>query len=159
MRYLAAKNPKHSPPITFVPMRGKYDCMTCVTAMLLVIEYEEVEQAFGGNLDPAKGQEEETARLHQAFFMLLEKHRRGVIQLAALPSIAEGRRYWVGVRINDPTNPLSQCMGHSIVVDEFGKVFDPNPQYGTFTSLKQWQEAMTLPHELEHATEVFEYTL
>jgi hypothetical protein len=159
MRYLAAKNAKHSPPIALVTMRGKYDCMTCVTAMLLGIEYEEVEQAFGGNLDPTKGQEEEITRLHQAFFMLLEKHRCSVIQLASMPFIAEGRRYWVGVKIHDPSNALSQRMGHSIVIDESGKVFDPNPQYGVFLSLKQWQAAMTLPHELEHATEVFEYVL
>jgi hypothetical protein len=159
MRWLAARNPKYSTPITLVPMRGKFDCMTCVTAMLLGIEYKDVEYAFGGNLDPARGPEQESQRLHQAFFTLLEKHHRGVIQLATMPTIVEGRRYWVGVRIDDPSNPLSQTMGHSIVVDEFGKVFDPNPQYGEFKSLKDWRAAMTLPHELDHATEVFEYTL
>jgi hypothetical protein len=159
MRYLAARNPKHSPQISLVPMRGKYDCMTCVTAMLLGIKYEDAEQAFGGNLDPAKGQQEEGTRLQQAFFMLLEKHGRSVIQLAAPPRIVEGRRYWVGVQIHDPDNPLSQNMDHSVVVDEFGRVFDPNPQYGTFQSLKKWQAAITLPHELQHATELFEYAL
>jgi len=40
-------------------MRGEFDCLTCVTAMLLAIKYEEVEQAFSGNLDPARGQEQE----------------------------------------------------------------------------------------------------
>jgi hypothetical protein len=82
-----------------------------------------------------------------------------MIQLAGVPPITEGRRYWVGVRINDPTNELSQRMSHSIVVDEFGRVFDPNPQYGIFGSLREWQAAMTLPHEIDHATEIFEYTL
>lgn len=127
--------------------------------MPLGIKYEDVEHAFGGNVDPTKGQEEESQRLHQAFFMLLEKHHRGVVQLAAMPTIVEGRRYWVGVRIDDPSNPLSLRMGHSIVVDEIGRVFDPNPQYGECKSLKEWQAAMTLPHELDYATEVFEYTL
>jgi hypothetical protein len=82
-----------------------------------------------------------------------------VIELDVMPPIVEGRRFWVGVQINDPSNSLSQIMSHSIVVDEFGKVFDPNPQYGEFTSLKEWQAAMTLSHKLEHATEVFEFTL
>jgi len=40
-------------------------------------------------------------------------------------------------------------MSHSIVVDEFGKVFDPTPEYGEFKSLKDWRAAMTLPHELQ----------
>ncbi len=127
--------------------------------MLLGTAYEDVEHAFGGNLDPSKEQAEETSRLHGAFTLLLEKHKRGMIQLAAVPPITEGRRYWVGVRINDPTNELSERMTHSIVVDEFGRVFDPNPQYGTFSSLREWQAAMTLPHQIEHATEIFEYTL
>jgi hypothetical protein len=78
MRYLAAKNPNYSRPITLVPMRGKFDCQTCVTAMLLGIEYEEVEEAFGGNIDPAKGKEEESARLYSGFRMLMMKHRRAV---------------------------------------------------------------------------------
>jgi hypothetical protein len=160
MRYLAARKPKHSRPITLVSMRGKFDCMTCAAAMLFGISYEEVENAFGGNIDPAKGKNEESQRLQQAFFELLEKHRCSVIQLAnAKPTVVEGRRYWVGVRIDDPSNPLSQSMGHSIVVDEFGRVFDPNPQYGEFKSVKEWQAAMTLTHEMVHATEVFEYTL
>jgi hypothetical protein len=127
--------------------------------MLLGLNYEEVESAFGGNLDPTKGKQEETARLHQSFFMLLEKHKRSVIQLSAVPPITEGRRYWVGVQISDPSNALSQTLSHSIVLDEFGKVFDPNPQYGEFKSLKEWRAAMTLPHEIDHATEVFEYAL
>lgn len=159
MRYLAARNPKHSPPITIVRMRGKYDCLTCVTAMLLGIKYEDVDQAFGGSPDPAKDRKEETRRQNQALRTLLEKHGRGAIQLSAVPPIVEGRRYWVGVYIRDAGNPLSETMTHSVVVDEFGKVFDPNPQYETFQSLKQWRAAITHPHELEHATEVFEYVL
>ncbi len=159
MRYLAAKNPKHSPPITLVPMRGRYDCLTCAAAMLLGIKYEDVDQAFGGSPDPAKDRKAETRRQNQALRMLLEKHGRGAIQLSAVPPIVEGRRYYVGVHIHDPGNPPSQTITHTVVVDEFGKVFDPNPQYGTFPSLKQWQAAITHPHELEHATEVFEYVL
>jgi hypothetical protein len=159
MRYLAARNPKHSHPITLVPMRSKLDCLTCVIAMLLGIGYEEVEQAFGGNINPAKGKDEESARLYAGFRMLLMKHHRGMIELDVMPPIIEGRRYWVGIQIDDPSNPLSQIMGHSIAVDEFGKVFDPNPQYREFRSLKEWHAAMTLQHRLDHATEIFEFTL
>jgi hypothetical protein len=144
-------------------MRSKYDCMTCVSAMLLGIEYEEVEQAFGGNLDPSKTRDEslrkeESARIWRGFFALLEKYHLGMIEFAQM-SIVEGRRYYVEARIHDPSNPLSETMGHSIVIDEFGKLFDPNPEYGEFRSLKEWHTAASLPHELRCAKEIFEYSL
>ena len=164
MRYLAARNPRHSPPITLVPMRNKYDCMTCVSAMLLGLEYEEVEQAFGGNLDPSKVNDEssrkkESARLWRGVFELLEKRHRGMVEFSEMPAIAEGRRYWVEVQIHDPSNPLSETVGHSIAIDEFGKVFDPNREYGEFKSLKEWKAAVSLPYELRRAKEIFEYSL
>ena len=93
-----------------------------------------------------------------AFDALIQRHHRGVLHLSALPPITEGRRYWVAVRINDPSNSLSETMTHSIV-DEAGKVFDPNPEYGEFKSLTAWHAAMTLQHELEFAAEMFEYSL
>jgi hypothetical protein len=52
MRYLADINRGKTPPIVYVPMREEHDCMTCVAAMLLGVSYEEVEAAFGGNIDP-----------------------------------------------------------------------------------------------------------
>jgi hypothetical protein len=159
MRYLAARNPRKSAPIVLVPMHGKYDCLTCVTAMLLGIRYEDVENAFGGNIDPSKDRAEESQRLYTAFRTLIERHHRAILEISAMIPIMEGPRYWVTVRINDPTNPLSQIMTHSIVVDEIGRVFDPNPQYGQFQSLTDWHNAMSLPHELESATEMFEYSL
>lgn len=159
MRYLAARNPKQSIPITLIPMRGKTDCLTCVIAMLLGLKYEEVEQTFGGSLDPTKVPDEEAARLQRACYVLCEKYKRGLLHLSFVPHITEGRRYWVAVQINDPSNSFPQSLSHSIVVDEFGRVFDPNPQYGKLKSLKDWQVAMTLPHQLHHATEVFEYSV
>jgi hypothetical protein len=159
MRHLAARNPRSSEAIVLVPMRGKYDCLTCVTAMLLGIKYEEVEMAFGGNIDPSKDRVEESQRLYNAFELLIQRNNRGVLHVQDVPPIVEGRRYWVGVRIDDPTNPLSQSMTHSIVIDEAGTVFDPNPEYGEFKSLKDWRTAMTLPHELSFASEMFEFSL
>jgi hypothetical protein len=53
MRHLAARNPGYSPAIELVGMRTKYDCVACVSTMLLGVEYEEVEKSFGGNFDPA----------------------------------------------------------------------------------------------------------
>ena len=50
-------------------------------------------------------------------------------------------------------------MAHSIVVDEQGRVFDPNPQYGKFESLKDWSAAMSLPHKIEYVTGLFNYSL
>jgi len=131
--------------------------------MLFGIEYEEVEQAFGGNLDPSKTRDEslrkeESARIWRGFFVLLEKYHRGVIEFAQMP-IVEGRRYYVEARIHDPSNPLSGAIGHSIVIDEFGKVFDPNPEYGEFESLKKRRAAVSLPHELRCAKEIFEYSV
>ena len=156
MRYLAARNPKHSPRIELVPMRTRYDCLTCVTAMLLGIGYDEVEGAFGGNFDPTKDMKEESRRVYSGLRMLLMKYHRGTIEFDEMPQITEGRRYWV--QIHDSSNPLSESVSHSVVVDEFGKAFDPNPQYGEFSSLKAWREALTLSHSLKYATEIFEFS-
>jgi hypothetical protein len=56
-------------------------------------------------------------------------------------------------------NSFSQTSGVNDLGKVGARVFDPNPQYGEFKSLKDYRAAMTLPHELDHATEVFEYTL
>ena len=159
MRYLAARNPRNSVKIIFVPMREKYDCLTCVIAMLLGITYEEVLAAFGGNIDPSKDRSNECDRVYAAFHRLIQQHHRGILELESVPSLEEGRRYWLGIRIDDPRNPLSQTMTHSIVIDEVGRVLDPNPEYGQFKSLQEWDSAMTLPHIIEFATEIFEYSL
>src|SRR5438309_10220787 len=100
MRRLTATNPGKWAPIRLVNMRGKHDCMTCVTAMLLGISYEEVETAFGGNIDPSKDHAEESRRVYWAFHRLIERYKRGILQIEAVPSMVEGRRYWVGVRVN-----------------------------------------------------------
>jgi hypothetical protein len=159
MRLLAARNSSKSSEVKLVNMRGKYDCLTCITAMTLGIDYEEVERTFGGNLDPDADRNEESMRLQNAQALLFERHNRGQLHLSSLPPLREGRRYWVGVRIHDPSNPHSNTMTHSIVLDEFGRVFDPNPEYGFFPSLPKWRQAMSLEHELEFAVEVFEYSL
>lgn len=119
------------PTIIYVPIREKYDCMTCVTAMLLGLEYGDVVQAFGGNIDPSKDHKEEGQRLYWAFERLILKHRFGALNHLDMPPLKNGRRYWISVSIDDPTQPLSKEMTHSIAIDEAGRVFDPNPQYGT----------------------------
>jgi hypothetical protein len=159
MRRLVNINQGRAQAIMFVPMREKYDCMTCVTAMLLGMKYEDVVAAFGGNIDPTKDHQAEGQRLYWAFERLLLKCQLGAINHLDMPPLKDGRRYWITVRIDDPTNPLSKEMSHSIVVDEAGKVFDPNPQYGPFKSLAEWRAAMSLPHTLESASEIFEYSL
>jgi hypothetical protein len=159
MRHLADTNQGSSPAIVYVSMREKFDCLTCATAMLLGLKYEDVVAAFGGNIDPSKGKEEECLRMYNAFRALIEKYHRGILELIALPPIVGGRRYLIGVHIDDPAQPLSKEMGHSIVLDEAGRVFDPNPQYGQFKCLADWQAAMTLAHELTYATEIFEFSL
>jgi hypothetical protein len=159
MRHLEDTSPAKTTPVVYVPMRGKYDCMTCVTAMLLGISYEEVETAFGGNIDPSKNKQEESQRLYWAYEKLIQKHNRGALNHLDAPELKEGRRYWVSTSIDDPANPLSKEMSHTILVDESGKVFDPNPQYGVFKSYAEWSAAMTLPHEIDFVQELYEYSL
>jgi hypothetical protein len=101
---------------------------------------------------------EESGRVYLGLRMLLMKYHRGTIEFDEMPQITEGRRYWVQVQIHDPSNPLSETVSHSVVVDEFGKAFDPNPQYGEFSSLKEWRAALTLSHTLKYATEIFEFS-
>jgi hypothetical protein len=100
----------------------------------------------------------EGQRLYNGFEMLLLKMQRGALNHLELPPLKDGRRYWVRILIDDPTNPLSKEMGHGIVLDEMGRVFDPNPQYGEFKSLAVWRAAMSLPHVLESASEIFGYS-
>jgi hypothetical protein len=159
MRHLENTDPINTTAIAFVPMREKYDCMTCVTAMLLGIRYEDVVAAFGGNIDPSKGMREESQRLYWAYERLIQKHNRGALNYLEIPELKRGRRYWVSVRIDDPTNPLSKDMTHTVVVDEAGRVFDPNPQYGKFNSFAEWSAAMTLRHEVDFVQEIYEYSL
>ena len=159
MRYLAAKNSNHSPPITLVTMRGPNDCLTCVVAMLLGLPYEHVERAFGGNIDPSRDQEQETQRIRNGMEMLIHAHNRAFLLRPESSPITVGRRYWVNVRIHERDNALSEVMGHSIVVDEYGKVFDPNPEYGEFPSLEAWSAAVPWTHEIEYQNEMFEYSL
>jgi hypothetical protein len=127
--------------------------------MLLGITYEEVQRVFGGNLDISKDINEELGRIERGFKALLQSHNCGELPLKVTPPIREGRRYWVGIRIDDISNPLPTEMTHSIAIDEFGRVFDPNPEYGEFNSFDTWSAAMTLPHKIESATEIFEYCL
>jgi hypothetical protein len=159
MRSLAARNPHKQKPVALVTMREKYDCLTCVTAMLLGIEYEEVKEAFGANIDPDADRTEEGNRLRNAQALLFERYRFEQLHLSFLPPIRGGRRYWLGVRIEDPSDPHSATMTHSVVVDECGRVFDPNPEYGEFPSIEKWSNAMSLKHQIEFAVEVFEYSL
>jgi len=126
--------------------------------MLLGISYEDVEAAFGGNIDPSKDHWAEGQRLYNGFEKLLLKLQRGALNHLEMPPLKDGRRYWIRILIDDPTNPLSKEMGHGIVVDEMGRVFDPNPQYGEFKSLAAWQAAVSLPHVLESASEIFGYS-
>ena len=87
-------------------MRGKYNCLTCVTAMLLGIEYDEVEKAFGGNLDPTKDRKEESARLRSGLRMLLMKYHRGFIEFDEMP--ANDRRTHSGSK-SKFTTPAIRC--------------------------------------------------
>jgi hypothetical protein len=61
--------------------------------MLLGIKYEEVEAAFGGNIDPSKGKADESQRLYWAFERLIQKHHRGALNYLEMPPLREGRRY------------------------------------------------------------------
>jgi hypothetical protein len=128
--------------------------------MLLGIDYEDVVHAFGGNIDPTKGMREESQRIYWAYERIIQKHNRGALNYMDIPTqLEEGRRYWVSVSIDDPTNPLSKEMTHSIVVDEQGRVLDPNSQYGEFRSYLEWSAAMTLRHKIDFVQEIYEYSL
>jgi len=61
--------------------------------MLLGIKYEEVEVAFGGNIDSSKGKADESQRLYWAFERLIQKHHRGALNYLEMPLLREGRRY------------------------------------------------------------------
>ena len=159
MRYLAARNPKNSRPITYVPMREKYDCLTCIIAMALNIAYEQARDGLGGNLNPDSLEGEEKKKRYIALCSLMEQYRCGSLHLVDLVQPVLGRRYWVEVQIDDPGNPLSQRISHSVVIDEAGRVLDPNPQHGVFKSLSDWSAAITLTHRIIFMSEFFDFTL
>jgi len=127
--------------------------------MVFNVTYERARDGLGGGLDPSRPEDEESRRIMIGFYSLMEQCRCGVLQHAQPVPFVEGRRYWVGIKINDPTNPLSERLTHSIVVDEAGRVLDPNPDYGIFRSLPEWSAAMTLQNGVAFVSEIFEFTV
>ena len=99
-------------------MREMNDRLTCVAATAFNLTYEQAREGLGGNLNPSKPEEEESRRVMNAFSAVMARSGCGVLHhLQVIPTV-EGRRYWVGVKINDPNNPFSQRLPHSAVVDE-----------------------------------------
>lgn len=140
-------------------MREMYDCLTCVAAMAFNITYEQARDGLGGNLNPNLPKDEETARVQNAFYALMEQCGCSVLLHVNPVEPALGRRYWVDVQIDDHSNALSQTMGHSIVIDEAGRALDPNSEYGIFKSFSDWSAAMTLTHRVRYVSEFFEFTI
>jgi hypothetical protein len=124
-------------PVGWVAMRHQADCWIAACAMAVGVTYEEAEEYFGPG-------EEYSSRLldsddpHQRFAMnwmnMLSQTAfftsQGYYPLFLCeinPKVELGRRYLLASRADDPQHP---SMAHTFVVDESGKLFDPDPQFG-----------------------------
>lgn len=147
MRRLA--NCKNFEPIQWVSMRHEADCWIPACAMAAGASYEDAEEVFGSGAEYSKQVlETSTARnaadptvadeakhAHRVYKLFLTFKQwiffveRGFYPLLIPdqnPVLKLGRRYLLSASSCDPNDPN---MSHVIVVDETGKVFDPEPTF------------------------------
>jgi hypothetical protein len=131
--------PKHK-PITWISMRHEADCWIAACAMAANTSYEDAESVLGAGaeysaelLSHSKAVSSEDRPAFQIINMLRNGREwaffvdRGFYPLV-LPKITlkRGRRYLLSASSCDPEDP---AMGHVFVVDEGGRLFDPEPKF------------------------------
>lgn len=123
-------------PIKWVPMRHEADCFIAACAMVIGVTYEMAEEYFGSGekysasvLDSG----DRTVRLVSNLANLLIRSMfftdhgyYPVFMPVENPVLQVRRRYLLSAKSYDPKRSY---MAHTFVVDETGKVFDPDPNY------------------------------
>jgi hypothetical protein len=104
--------------------------------MAIGVSYEESERVFGPGEDYSALLAEKCdsaavriARMHILFerYVLFSEYGFYALTIPTVnPVLRQGRRYLLSAAAPEPERPW---MAHAIVVDESGKVFDPDPQY------------------------------
>src|SRR5215469_4072832 len=134
MRKVVRSN--NSKPVQWVSMRHEADCWIAASAMSAGVSYEEAEEVFGSGADYSAqllGERDEPSerRLTKMFLFLHQwaffgDHGYYALFLPGIdPPLKPGRRYLLSASTAEPGRPW---MAHTIV-DEAGKLFDPDPNY------------------------------
>jgi hypothetical protein len=134
MRELA--DAQGSKAIEWVAMRHEADCWIATCAMVAGVAYEVVEQYFGPGADYSQeileSEDPEVRRAANLFRFssqldfFIDHGCYPVFLPQVDPPLKPGRRYMLGCKSCDPQR---SWMAHAIVVDETGKVFDPDPKF------------------------------
>ena|ERR1017187_10364006 len=156
MRRVTSSKPE---PIKWISMKDEADCWIAACAMVANVAYKEAEKAFGpgadysatvmkGDYSASLSSGDETRRIIKMAlfvqqFAFFSDHDCYALLIPELnPKLKRGRRYLLSTSSCDPRDPH---MAHTIVVDEAGKVFDPEPQYDSKNpkhSIKNYVEPM-----------------
>lgn len=137
MRQLVEAEASVFKPIEWISMKYEADCWIAACAMAAGVSYEVAEEYFGSGAEYSDDvlSENDDPKLRwlanfQRFLLqgaLFTEHGRYPLFLPDInPILKLGRRYLLSCKSYDPQRP---CMAHSFVVDETGKVFDPDPTY------------------------------
>jgi hypothetical protein len=132
-------------PITWISMRHEADCWIAACAMAANTSYEDAETALGAGADYSaellnrsnalQSTPPESRNFFRIFNMVREYRQlaffvdRGFYLLVMPeinPTLKRGRRYLLSASSCDPKDPT---MGHVVVVDEAGRLFDPEPKF------------------------------
>jgi hypothetical protein len=134
MRRLAAG--KSSKPIEWIAMRHEADCWIATCAMAAGVPYEKAEAYFGAGAAYSKetlGNDDADVRRMSNLFRFASHldffidHGCYPVYLPEInPTLKLGRRYMLSCKSWDPQR---SWMAHAFVVDEAGKVFDPDPKF------------------------------
>jgi hypothetical protein len=144
--------------VQWIAMKHEADCWIAACAMAAGVPYEEAESAFGTGADYSaallaeKDDDDADIRRVTRMFMFLKLYAffadlgyYALLMPEVNPVLKGGSRYLLSAKSYDPQRPW---MAHSIVVNEAGRVFDPDPKYdpsnpqyaiASYTDLMGWE--------------------
>jgi hypothetical protein len=124
-------------PVKWIAMKHEADCWIAACAMAAGTSYETAEESFGSGADYSAavlGEKDEAddrriARMFlflQQFAFFADHGYYPLLIPEVNPVLKHGRRYLLSAKSYDPQR---SWMAHTIVVDEAGRVLDPDPKY------------------------------
>jgi hypothetical protein len=132
-------------------MRHEADCWIAACAMAIGVPYETIEEYFGSGAEySAKTLESDDkamrmmynhARMFAQILMFIDHGCYPLLLTDVNPEFQQGRRYLLSGKSADPQHPY---MAHTFVVEETGKIFDPdsncNPAETPSSSLEKYPD-------------------
>jgi hypothetical protein len=135
-RVSSAKNFK---PIEWIAMRYEADCWLAACAMAAGASYEDAEEFFGSGaeysdntlFDGDTPEKRRVANAIRVFYLggFFTSHGCYPLYIPEMNPVLKPKRRYLLSSKSPGHDPQRSWMSHSIVLDESGKVFDPDPKY------------------------------